>query len=124
MVRALEAIVGPEHVQTDVRLTDASASRGIEGRAAAVVAPASAEGVAAVVAWCYEHGVAVVPRGGGTGFSGGAVPTAEDQVVIGLGPLAGVRSFTPELWQICVGAGAKTADVARRARESGLLYPP
>lgn len=124
MVRALAAIVGAEHVRTGVLLADASVSRAIHGTAGAVVAPANADQVAAVVAWCYDHDTPIVPRGGGTGFSGGAVPVGGDEVVLELGRLDRVRAFTPALWRMHAEAGIRTADVARRARENGLLYPP
>ena len=52
------------------------------GHAQAVVLPGSAEEVAALVAWCYEHDVPLVPRGGGTGLAGGAVPTEGGVVVL------------------------------------------
>ncbi|HEY6067789.1 MAG TPA: FAD-binding protein, partial [Gaiellaceae bacterium] len=55
-------------------LTDETEGRGVHGRADAVALPRSAEEVAEVVSWCYSHGVAIVPRGGGTGYAGGAVP--------------------------------------------------
>ena len=42
----------------------------------AVVAPADRDGVAAVLRWCTEHDVAVVPFGAGTGVCGGAAPVA------------------------------------------------
>ena len=48
-------------------LNDSTEVRGLHGRADAVVLPSSAEEVAAVLAWCYAHNVAIVPRGGGTG---------------------------------------------------------
>src|SRR4051812_15437379 len=54
-------------------LADATETRGIGGRADAVAVPADAEEVRAVVEWCYEHDVPVVPRGG-SGYGGGAVP--------------------------------------------------
>src|SRR5205085_12683121 len=76
-----------------------------------------------VVAWCYEHGVPVVPRGGGTGYAAGAVPL-DGGVVLGLERLTRVRSFDPLLWRIEVEAGMTTADVRRTAREGGLLFPP
>jgi glycolate dehydrogenase FAD-linked subunit len=78
--------------------------------------------VAQVVAWCYDHDVAVVPRGGGTGFTGGAVP--DGGVVLSLERLREPLALEPELWRARVGAGVRTADLARRARESGLFYPP
>ena len=103
-------------------LSDATEARGLRGSADAVVLPRRAEEVADVVAWCYEHGAPLTPRGGGTGFAGGAVPLGG--VVLGLERLAAVRSLDPELWRMEVEAGVTTLDVRRRARESGLLFPP
>jgi glycolate oxidase subunit GlcD len=103
-------------------LADASASMGLRGRADAVALPADAHEVAAVVRWCYERDVPVVPRGGGTGYAGGAVPI-DGGVVLSLERLTRVRSFDPLLWRIEVEAGVRTATVARLARENGLFFP-
>jgi len=102
---------------------DETGLSGLRGAADAVVLPGSAEEVARVVEWCYAHGVAIVPRGGGTGFAGGAVPV-EGGVVVSLERLDRVRSFDPGLWRIEVEAGVSTGTVQRLARESGLLFPP
>jgi glycolate oxidase subunit GlcD len=104
-------------------LADETEGRGLKGRADAVALPRTADEAAEVVAWCYAHGVPVVPRGGGTGYAGGAVPL-EGGVVLALERLARVRSFDPLLWRIEVEAGMRTADVRRVAREGGLLFPP
>jgi glycolate oxidase subunit GlcD len=104
-------------------LADETEGRGIHGRADAVALPETAEDVAAVVAWCYEHGVAIVPRGGGTGYAAGAVPL-DGGVVVSLERLDRVRSFDPLLWRMEVEAGMHTADVRRVAREGGLLFAP
>jgi FAD/FMN-containing dehydrogenase len=45
-------------------------------------------------------------------------------VVLALDRLDRVRSFEPLLWRMEVEAGVPTAEVRRRARESGLLFPP
>ena len=103
--------------------TDQTEARGLKGRAVAVALPRTAEEVADVVAWCYEHGVPVVPRGGGTGYAGGAVPL-EGGVVLSLERLDRVRSFDPLLWRIEVEAGLRTAELRRIAREGGLLFAP
>ena len=104
-------------------LTDATESRNIHGRADAVALPRDAEEVAAVMRWCYEHDVPVIPRGGGTGLAAGAVPL-HGGVVLSLERLRAVRSLAPELWRAQVQAGVTTAELARRARENGLHYPP
>jgi glycolate oxidase subunit GlcD len=88
-----------------------------------VALPGDAAEVAEVVAWCYERGLAIVPRGGGSGLAGGAVPS-EGGVVVSLERLCRVRSFEPELWRTCVEAGVGTADLRRRARAAGLYFPP
>src|SRR2546429_4600870 len=98
-------------------------TRGLSGRADAVALPRSAAEVAEVVSWCYAHGVAIVPRGGGTGYAGGAVPL-DGGVVLSLERLDRVRSFDPLLWRIEVEAGLRTAELRRIAREGGLLFAP
>jgi FAD/FMN-containing dehydrogenase len=123
----LAAIVGAEHVEAPPPahyLYDATLQRGLRGRAAAVVRPADAGEVARVVAWCYEREVPIVPRGGGTGLAGGAVPLNDASVVISLERLTAVRSFEPGLWRMQVEAGLPTAHVQRLARENGLWFPP
>jgi len=104
-------------------LADETEGRGIRGRADAIALPKTAEEVAEVVTWCYEHDVPVVPRGGGTGYAAGAVPL-DGGVVVALAGLARVRSFDPPLWRMEVEAGVTTADVRRIARESGLFFAP
>ncbi|HEY5344078.1 MAG TPA: FAD-linked oxidase C-terminal domain-containing protein [Solirubrobacteraceae bacterium] len=121
LARALPAIeiVAPGRAE----LSDATEAHGLRGHADALALPRCAEEVAAVLAWCYEHEVALTPRGGGTGFAGGAVPL-EGGVVLDLRHLNRVRSLDPALWRAEVEAGVSTATLRRRARENGLLFPP
>ncbi len=126
MITDLQRLVGTEHVVADPRpdlLADASAYAGVTGVAAALVAPAGPEEVAAVVAWCAERGVPVVPRGGGTGFSGGCVSQDPASVVVSVARLDAVRSLDPLQWRAHVEAGVTTARLARLARENGLRFP-
>jgi len=97
--------------------------RNLRGRADAIVLPRSTEEAAAAVRWCCEHDVPVVPRGGGTGFAGGAVPV-HGGVVLALERMTRVRAFDAALWRMHAEAGLRTAHVRRLARESGLLFPP
>ena len=101
---------------------DLSLAMGLSGRPDAVVLPGDPEEVAAVVAWCYRHDVAIVPRGGGTGVAGGATPVAGG-LVLSLERLTRVRAFDPLLWRISVDAGVRTRTVQRLARENGLAFP-
>jgi glycolate oxidase subunit GlcD len=123
----LGRIVGTEHVlevsASSPYNSDCTRRRGVKGRADAVVLPGSAPEVAAVVAWCYGHDVPIVPRGGGTGLTGGAVPI-EGGLVCSLERLRAVRELEPALWRMLPEAGVSTRDVQRLARENGLFFGP
>ncbi len=74
---ALRSIVGPEHVRTDdeSRITYGTDALKRGRPADIVVLPGSTTEVAAVVRACAAERVAIVPRGAGTGYTGGSVPT-------------------------------------------------
>ena len=103
-------------------LQDGTGNRGVIGTADALVEPQSTEETAAVLAWCYENDLAIVPRGGGTGLAGGAVPSGG--VVLSQARMNRVLSIDPELWRMEVESGVSTATVHRIALENGLLFPP
>src|ERR1017187_8274870 len=127
MKSELSRLIGSEHVVEAPPASpynhDASRRRGVEGRADAVALPGNAQEVAAVVQWCYAHDVPIVPRGGGTGLTGGAVAT-QGGVVCSLERLRGVRDLEPALWRIHPEAGVSTRHVQRLARENGLVFRP
>jgi glycolate oxidase subunit GlcD len=124
--RELTALLGEDAVlpgSTRAYLSDATESRNLRGKADAIALPKDAEQVAQTVAWCYEHDVPVIPRGGGTGFTGGAVPL-DGGVVLSLERLSKLRHLDPGFWRAAAEAGMITADLRRRARENGLFFPP
>src|SRR3989442_9267706 len=75
VIRELRRAVGREHViasDNDLRIFERDAS--IEGAAPdAVVLPATTAEVSSVIKLAAKHRIPVVPRGAGTGLSGGAV---------------------------------------------------
>ena len=119
-MRELAAIVGDGHVEHDVRVGDTA----LVGDARTLVRPGGPQEVAAVVGWCYDHDLPIVPLGGGSGYAGGAAPLDPDVVVLSLERLTAIRSLDPGLWRMEAQAGVTTETVSRRARESGLLFPP
>ena len=128
LVRDLAAQVGTRQVldrPADLAAYgyDAFGASGERHLPGAVVFPGSTEEVSAVVQVCANHGVPVVPRGAGTGYSGGAVPRGGG-VVVCLTRMSSVLGIEPDAMRIRVEAGMVTAAVHRRALESGLYYPP
>ena len=96
----------------------------LEGRPLAVAQPADTASVAAVLALCCEHGVAVVPQGGHTGLVGGATPSpAGDELVVSLERMDRVRSADPANFSMVVEAGCVLEAVQRAAEEHDLVFP-
>jgi FAD/FMN-containing dehydrogenase len=89
---------------------------------AAVVLPRAVAEVAAVVRFANEHRVPLVPSGGRTGMSGGAVASA-GEVVVSLARLDRVLDFDPVDRTVRVEAGAVTRGVQEFAAARGLCFP-
>ena len=124
--RDLRRLIGDDAVlpgTTRDYLVDETETRGVTGWANAICLPSTPAATEQIVAWCYEHELPIVPRGGGTGFSGGAVPI-NGGVVVALERLNQIRQFDPLLWRMHVDAGVTTERIRRLARETGLYFPP
>src|SRR5688500_11452386 len=86
LAREIEAIVGLEGViqrPEQLRTYESDGLTVFRQMPALVALPTTTEQVRDVVRTCRRHGVPFVPRGSGTGLSGGALPV-EGCVVIGL----------------------------------------
>ena len=92
-------------------------------RPALAVFPETKEELIAVVRALAEERVPFVPRGAGTGLSGGAL-AENDAVVIGLNRLRRIISIDPENRRAVVEPGAVNAGLTRAASEYGLHYAP
>lgn len=88
----------------------------------AIALPASVDEVQALVRWAYAEGVAVVPSGGRTGLSGGAV-AANGELVISLERMNKVLGFDAIDRTLTVEPGIALQAVHAAAREHGLHYP-
>ena len=88
----------------------------------AVALPNTVEEVQAIVRWANERGVALVPSGGRTGLSGGAV-AARGELVLSLERMNRVLGFDATDRLLEVEAGITLQAVHDAARSHGLLYP-
>ncbi|MBK8165661.1 MAG: FAD-binding protein [bacterium] len=89
----------------------------------AVAMPATADEAANVVALCAAAGVAVVPRGAGTGLSGGAVPP-DGAVVLVTSRLRELGQVDAACGAVAVGPGVLNAAVSRHAAPCALQFAP
>jgi FAD/FMN-containing dehydrogenase len=94
------------------------------GRPLCVVRPGSTAEVSTAVRLCHEAGTPVVPHGGGTGLSGGALPDdSGSQVVLSLARLRAVRGVDAAGDTLTVEAGVVLADVQAAAASVDRLFP-
>jgi len=94
------------------------------GRAIGVAEPRTVAEVQAAMRWCARHGVPVVPQGGNTGLSGGAVPDESGRaLLLSLRRLDRVRGLDPGSQTLTVDAGVTLQRAQEVAGEAGLLLP-
>jgi len=88
-----------------------------------VVLPETTQQVAAVLKYCGQRGIKVVPRGAGTSLSGGALPLA-DGVLLGLGKFN--RILEVDLDNRCVVAqpGVTNLRITEAVEDAGFYYAP
>jgi len=89
----------------------------------AVAVPGTTEEVAAVVRAAHDAGVAVVPRGAGTGLSGGTIACA-GAIVLATTRLRRIVSIDRAARVAVVEPGVTNLAVSAAAREAGLFFAP
>lgn len=125
LVKKLGQIVGSERVLTD---EESFARYGRDWTRAyppcpgAIVLPASIDEVQAIVRLAVEHQCPIVPSGGRTGLSGGAVAN-NGELVVALDRLNAIGDFNPIDRTVRCGAGVITEQLQQFAADNNLYYP-
>ena len=89
----------------------------------AVALPRTTEEVAAVLRFCHQNGVRVIPRGAGTSLSGGALPLA-DAVVVGLMRMNRILDVNYDDRFAVVQAGVTNIGITKAVEADGFFYAP
>src|SRR5215213_4998507 len=127
LIAAVREKFGPRAAITDAQeiepwLTD---WRGrVHGQAAAILAPASTQEVAAIVGLAAEQRVPLVPQGGNTSMVAGATPPEDGSaLILSLRRMNALRSISAEANLAVAEAGMILADLHDRAAEVGRRFP-
>jgi len=126
LIDELARIVGPAALlqePADLLTYESDALTHLRATPGAVVLPASAAEVQAIVRLCHREGVPFVARGHGTGLSGGALPIAEG-VLIALARLNRVLDIDIPNLRATVEPGVTNLEVTRRVSPFGCYYAP
>ena len=126
LIDKLRSIVGDTQVLVDGDLSayELDWRKRARGKALAVVRPASACEVAAVVKACAASGVSIVTQGGNTGLVGGSTPDASgQQVVLSLQRMQAVRGMDTANLTMTAEAGCMLQTLQETAEKAGFLFP-
>ena len=121
----LKAIVGDDKVKTDPDSLETFGkdwTKIYPPNPSAIVFPKTTEQVQAIVKFANEHRVALVPSGGRTGLSAGAV-AANGEVVVAFDYMNSISGFNAMDKTVRCGAGVITEQLQNYAEEQGLFYP-
>lgn len=125
MNAALQAIFGRDRVRTsaeDLGIWGVDWTRSFPVAPSAVVFPETVDEVVAVTRLANEMGQALVPSGGRTGLSGGAV-ASNGEVVVSFDRMNRVLDFNPVDRVVRCQAGVVTGALQAYAAERDLFYP-
>jgi len=126
-IRQLEAIVGPDHLlQKDTSKFERYTHDETEDlvfEPEIVVKPSGPEEISAIFELCNREKIAVTPRGGGTGLSGGALPV-QGGLLLSTERLNRILHLDENNLQVTVEPGVITQVLQEAVQEKGLFYPP
>ena len=121
----LRAISGADWVRTDDETRDVYGQDALKSihRPDVVVLPADTREIAQIAALCHETRTPIVPRGAGTGYSGGAVPL-HGGVVLSLERLNRILDIDERSLLAVVQPNVITGVLQAAVEARGLFYPP
>ncbi len=126
IVKALRRVVPGEGVIADeeaLRAYDCDGLSAYRQLPLIVVLPETTAQVADILRYCHGAGVKVVPRGAGTGLSGGALPLA-DAVTLGLGKFNRILDIDLPNRCAVVQPGVTNLAISNAVAEDGFYYAP
>ena len=125
-IKAFEGFVGKDNVYSDrahliAYSYDATRTR---FEPEAVVFPRDEDDVSTILSYCNTHGIVITPRGAGSGFTGGALPT-NGGITLGMEKhMNKILEIDLENMVAVVQPGVINMDLQKAAEEVGLMYPP
>src|SRR5262245_60990689 len=126
LAERISKVVGPRHCISDpagLRTYECDGLTSFRVSPGLVVLPASTEEVAAVVRLARAANLPIVPRGSGTGLSGGALPV-EGGIVVALSRMKRILEVDLENGWMRLEPGVFNLDVSKAVSEAGYYYAP
>lgn len=126
LLQKLSALLGPQSVRADpehLEIYGRDETEDLYFPPLCALLPRSKEEIAALVAFARERKLPLVPRGGGTGLAGGALPV-RGGLVLSLEKMQAIRDIDLDNSCCTVEPGVITQTLRETVESQGLYYPP
>ncbi len=126
VVANLKKIINAENVLDHVDLTrpfETDALSAYKQKPLAVVFPENTKEVSGILAYCSQERIKVVPRGAGTGLSGGALPLA-DSILLCLSKFNKIINIDYKNRCVVAQPGATNLSITQAVQDKGFYYAP
>ncbi len=123
-ISAFKSIVGDAYVSNEpeqLKIYGRDWTTAHTPNASLVLFPASTAEVSAILKYCNEHSLAVIPSGGRTGLAGGAVAT-RGEIILSLDRMNKIEKIDPVGMTIEVQAGVTCQAVQQAATNAGVFF--
>ena len=125
LLKRLQEILPTEHIITSPNSLVECATDATDLRMEiplAIISPASTHEVQAIVRLANELEFKIVPRGGGSGLTGGAVPASRRTVIVSLSRMKDNLTIDPQTMLLCSQTGVITLNAIQEAGKLGCLF--
>ena len=126
IIAAMHGIVASDGVifeEDELRAYDCDGLMAYRQLPLIVVLPENTAQVAAIMRYCHANDVKIVPRGSGTGLSGGALPLA-DAITLGLGKFKKIIETDFENRCVVTQPGVTNLALTQAVEHAGFYYAP
>ena len=123
---ALKKIIKAENVldhEDQTRPFETDALTAYKQKPLAVVFPENTKEVSKILAYCNKERIKVVPRGAGTGLSGGALPLA-DSILLCLGKFNKIINIDYKNRCVVTQPGVTNLSITQAVQDRGFYYAP
>ncbi len=125
-INALRAIVGPDYcltAQTEIEPYVREWRGRYVGQAQAVVKPADADQISAIIKLCHAHNIPIIPQGGNTSLVGGSISYDAQAIVLSLSRLNRILDLDAANFTMTVESGCILQTVQQAALEANRYFP-
>lgn len=125
-IKAFEQIIGADNVYNDKAHMIAYSYDATRNHyePEAVLFPRHEEDVSSILKYCNEHRIIITPRGAGSGFTGGALPSSGGVILAFEKHMNKILEIDMENMVAVVQPGVINMDLQKAVEAVGLFYPP